>query len=124
MIYLNDVAPADGGATVFLKPMKPNVVLESIHPTAGMVLCFSHDIYHAGDMFNGAAKYLMRSDVMYRRRKEQPPSDVPPTSPSHLAIARQKVKEAEDLEAVGDAAKAAQLYRQAYKLAPELERHD
>lgn len=121
MIYLNDVAESDGGATIFLKPRQKQGRLMSINPSAGMVLCFSHDIYHEGEMFRGSAKYLMRSDVMCRKRNLQEESDH--VSPSNLAIARMKISEAEELEAAGEHAKAANLYRQAYKIAPDLERN-
>lgn len=121
MIYLNDVVENDGGATVFLKPRHQVGRLKSINPSTGMVLCFSHDIYHEGEMFRGSAKYLMRSDVMYRKRDSS--DETQAASPSKLAIARTKVSQAEALEAAGEHAKAADLYRQAYKMAPELERN-
>lgn len=87
------------------------------------MLCFSHDIYHEGEMFNGKSKYLMRSDVMYKRQKA---ADTQPPRPEHHAnkdeaIARAKLAAAEEAEAKGEMSKATDLYRQAFKLAPHLE---
>lgn len=59
MIYLNEAC--EGGETNFIK--------HSIQPKTGMVLIFLHQLYHEGSEVLSGTKYVLRSDVMYRRTK-------------------------------------------------------
>lgn len=61
MIYLN--TPELGGQTAFRKG------LERLHidPAPGRVLLFHHRISHAGMTVQAGEKYVLRSDIMYRR---------------------------------------------------------
>ena len=67
LIYLND--DFEGGATSFRDdgdglmsggPLR-------IHPEKGMALLFHHPIPHRGDPVTKGRKYVLRTDVMYRR---------------------------------------------------------
>lgn len=64
MIYLN--GEFTGGHTRFLKT-EGRDVLYSLKAEPGMVLCFQHDIFHDGQKLEDGKKYLMRSDVMYKK---------------------------------------------------------
>jgi hypothetical protein len=57
MIYLNE--DFEGGATSF-----DNL---SIDPKIGMALCFIHEQKHEGSPVISGIKYVLRSDVMYRK---------------------------------------------------------
>lgn len=57
MIYLNDAYT--GGETAF-----DEVV---IRPATGMALCFIHELKHEGCPVLSGTKYVLRSDVMYRK---------------------------------------------------------
>lgn len=57
MIYLN--SDFEGGATDFQT--------ESIRPSAGTALVFPHKLLHQGAEIVSGAKYVLRTDVMYRR---------------------------------------------------------
>lgn len=65
MFYLN--GGFDGGATVFLEGGR-----KEVQPEAGMVLIFQHNILHEGQRLATDKKYIMRSDVMYRRDDHRP----------------------------------------------------
>ena len=58
MIYLNE--GMEGGATKFhgLK----------VKPKTGMALIFAHKIGHEGEVITNGVKYVLRSDIMYRRK--------------------------------------------------------
>ena len=58
MIYLND--DFSGGETRF------NDV--TIHPQTGTALCFIHEQKHEGAPVKEGEKYVLRSDVMYKRK--------------------------------------------------------
>lgn len=57
MIYLNE--GFEGGETTFDGL--------SIKPKTGTALCFIHEIKHEGSAVKNGIKYVLRSDVMYRR---------------------------------------------------------
>jgi predicted 2-oxoglutarate/Fe(II)-dependent dioxygenase YbiX len=57
MIYLNE--DFEGGATIFDEI--------SIQPKTGMALCFIHEQKHEGSPVISGIKYVLRSDVMYRK---------------------------------------------------------
>jgi len=60
MIYLNE--GFEGGETKFLE--------HTIVPQKGMALIFLHKLYHEGAEVHSGTKYVLRSDIMYRRTKD------------------------------------------------------
>lgn len=62
MIFLND--GFDGGATEFNT--------EFITPRAGMALVFPHRLSHQGTEVRSGFKYVLRTDVMYKRTVGNP----------------------------------------------------
>lgn len=73
MIYLNDVPAEWGGATRFYGfDGQKAFVEESIQPKAGTLVVFGPEKEHDGQTLcdmPGAVKYILRSDVMYRRTR-------------------------------------------------------
>lgn len=59
MIYLND--GFEGGDTDFLE------LRERVTPRAGLALFFQHPLIHEGCEVTAGTKYVLRSDLMYRR---------------------------------------------------------
>lgn len=59
LIYLNE--DFTGGATTMV------IEYEDIVPKTGMVLLFSHKMLHAGRPVLEGTKYVLRTDVMYRK---------------------------------------------------------
>ncbi len=62
LIYLND--DFEGGATRFA----PSSGGQTIRPARGMVLVFQHQLVHEGMPVLKGRKYVLRTDVMYRRQ--------------------------------------------------------
>ncbi|MEW6735388.1 MAG: 2OG-Fe(II) oxygenase [Acidobacteriota bacterium] len=63
MIYLND--NFEGGETKFnLKYLYDEI---DVKPKKGMALLFDHYLYHEGSPVISGVKYVLRSDVMYKR---------------------------------------------------------
>jgi predicted 2-oxoglutarate/Fe(II)-dependent dioxygenase YbiX len=67
MIYLND--GSDGGETLFTKLGGLYLSEDdlSVKPRRGMALLFDHRILHTGSTVTRGRKYVLRTDVMYRR---------------------------------------------------------
>lgn len=63
MVYLN--AGFEGGGTRFDLAGEPEPL--RIVPVAGMALVFMHDRRHEGEEVTAGVKYVLRTDVMYRR---------------------------------------------------------
>ena len=61
MVYLND--GFEGGETSF------NHI--DVVPKRGMALFFIHQIKHKGQSVSQGRKYVLRSDVMYRYRRQE-----------------------------------------------------
>ncbi len=61
MVYLNE--GMQGGETKFL--------VGAVKPQKGMALVFRHSFVHEGCMLLDGVKYVIRSDVMYRKVKEK-----------------------------------------------------
>lgn len=125
MIYLN--GDFDGGSTNFVDETqtlhkdengkycaeKENIICK-IKPEAGMAILFNHQRLHEGEQLLSGKKYILRTDIMYRKIGEKKMDEK-----QEKAIAM--IQEAERLEAQGDCMQAAELYRKAFKLSPELE---
>ena len=41
-----------------------------VQPCAGSVLMFSQDLRHEGSLVKGGVKYVIRTEVMYKRAKD------------------------------------------------------
>ena len=63
MVYLN--AGYVGGSTEFFHP--GGRITASTVPQAGMALVFDHQQIHEGSIVESGRKYVLRTDVMYRR---------------------------------------------------------
>lgn len=86
----------------------------SVPVKAGDVLFFYQTIVHEGQpVAPGHEKYIIRTDVMYRR------TPAICTAPNDIA-AFKMMKEAEELEAGGKAMEACELFQKCSKLSPEL----
>ncbi len=60
LLYLNEVE--SGGSTVF-QPWTKDIV----HPETGLALLFEHHVLHQGNEVVEGVKYVLRSDIMFRR---------------------------------------------------------
>lgn len=67
MVYLND--DFEGGATSFRDEYGGASIggALQIRPKVGMALLFHHPIWHRGDSVTAGRKYVLRTDIMYRR---------------------------------------------------------
>ena len=85
-----------------------------MQPEPGMALVFVHWLRHEGARLRSGIKYLMRSDIMFKRK-----------SPvcSKEAQAFSFIKQAEMLEASNRQMEAVTYYRKAIKLFPEIEKY-
>ncbi len=59
LVYLNE--DFDGGETTFV------IEFQKIKPKIGMVLLFDHKILHSGMPVTNGTKYVLRTDVMYKK---------------------------------------------------------
>lgn len=67
MVYLND--DFEGGETAFFSGEGIHIQdWLSVQPERGAALVFDHIILHEGAAVRSGQKYVLRSDVMYRRR--------------------------------------------------------
>lgn len=65
MVYLND--GFEGGSTDFYHA--DHSLRLSVQPEQGMALVFLHPLLHAGTPVKSGRKYVLRTDVMYTRRR-------------------------------------------------------
>ena len=67
LLYLND--EFSGGETIFYVDHKDSTVGSiAIHPKAGAVVIFPHELWHEGTEITAGWKYVMRTEVMYARK--------------------------------------------------------
>lgn len=88
-------------------------IMCSIQPEKGLAIVFNHHRLHEGAKIIEGQKYILRTDVMYKRVDEK--------LSEHLTNALACLQQAETLENANECMKAAEMYRKAFKLAPELE---
>lgn len=67
MVYLNE--GMSGGETTFINC--------SIKPTKGTALIFKHQLMHEGAEIKDGVKYVLRSDIMYKRKQPNQPTQHP-----------------------------------------------
>jgi predicted 2-oxoglutarate/Fe(II)-dependent dioxygenase YbiX len=69
LVYLND--ECEGGETIFSDVDRSSGqvrFLETpVQPRSGMVLVFKHELWHEGAPVTAGRKYVLRSDVLYRK---------------------------------------------------------
>ncbi|PAA91222.1 hypothetical protein BOX15_Mlig003788g6, partial [Macrostomum lignano] len=143
MVYLTDNPASDGGATNFLDDglsmsslisttesatesdgterqrmsAPQSQIICQVHPERGSLLVFNHYRLHEGERLAAGVKYILRSDIMYRRITAAPQSD------EKFREALRLQQEAERLESRGQADEAVKLYRKAFRLYPNLENY-
>jgi predicted 2-oxoglutarate/Fe(II)-dependent dioxygenase YbiX len=75
LVYLNDAC--EGGETRFYRDNRPCL---EVHPACGQALVFVHEQLHEGAAVMRGRKYVLRTDVMYRRTAPSPSHrDINPT---------------------------------------------
>ncbi len=67
-IYLNDDFKA--GITHFLKQGKTNPILYKVIPATVMALVFPYEMLYNEERLESGVKYIMRSDIMYKKCKK------------------------------------------------------
>jgi WD40 repeat protein len=75
-LYLNSAAAFSGGATRFYAGRK-GPLLGAVRPVCGQVIVFDHLLWHDGEPVTDGCKYVLRSDVLYRRRQPKPSPAAP-----------------------------------------------
>lgn len=128
IIFLNDLPDNCGGGTRFYakKALQnltesptgqwtadPSLVTVDVSPQAGRILIFEQSHVHEGVPPLGGCKYIIRSDVMFRRL-------IPLCDTPQDKIAYEMYRSAEQLAENGDPDAAVQLFRKALKLSPQL----
>lgn len=88
-------------------------ILHSIQPESGLAILFNHHRLHEGAQLKDGLKYIMRTDIMFKNEDQN-------LSEKYVKAIK-LLQQAETMENGGECMKAAELYRQAFKLAPELE---
>jgi len=89
-------------------------ILHRVVPVSGMALVFNHNILHEGEALKSGVKYLMRSDIMFRRQNSL---EIDPKERRAIEIMAQ----AQQSEVDGKYNEATELYKRAFKLWPPLE---
>jgi len=128
IIFLNDLPHGCGGGTRFysneaLSKLKTSpkgqwtsdssFITVEIRPRAGRILIFEQSLVHEGVPPLGECKYIIRSDVMFRRT-------IPLCDSPQDKTAYELYRQGEDLAEQGDSAQAIKLFRRALKLSPTL----
>eukprot|EP01064_Diplonema_japonicum_P018076 TRINITY_DN26772_c0_g1_i1.p1 TRINITY_DN26772_c0_g1~~TRINITY_DN26772_c0_g1_i1.p1 ORF type:complete len:273 (+),score=42.42 TRINITY_DN26772_c0_g1_i1:67-885(+) len=112
MVYLN--SEFEGGSTNFIASPTDPTILHSLRVPTGTLICFPVNLYHEGRPLTSGEKYIMRTDIMFRRRSG--------TDPDKVLQAEQLVNLAREFERSGECEQAVSCYKKAFKLNPGLER--
>jgi hypothetical protein len=129
-MYLNTVPSSAGGATRFLAsppssydPSVPRVVLTKSQPVLGSAAIFRDDLWHDGEELLEGQKWLLRTDVMYRREKDFDFEEFcGKRALGREERGRKALGVAEGLEDAGCTGEAVRWYKIAFREWPELER--
>ena len=128
MVYLND--DYEGGATSFshdhdlyIDPVRgiwcspPEAIHSRLKAQKGDCLIFDHKILHEGQQVLSGHKYIIRSEIMYKKKAQRCQSDDDLKMEQAVRLFNEGIS-LEEQHRVDDAIK---LYRRAYKLCPALE---
>ena len=69
MFYLNDDREFEGGHTRFYENRFCSEIQLDVAPREGLAIIFDHDYWHDGQEVTSGTKYVLRTDVLYRRRQ-------------------------------------------------------
>jgi predicted 2-oxoglutarate/Fe(II)-dependent dioxygenase YbiX len=86
MVYLTDGDEFEGGDTLFYDRgpgIEPPRVVGRLRPRAGSLIVFDHALWHAGEQVTAGVKYIVRSDVLYRRTTPAAEPLAGPWEPAH-----------------------------------------
>jgi len=67
MIYLNGFEDFDGGRTLFFNSKTDDTIIGSYKPEKGDLIIFDHNLWHSGETVLAGEKYILRSDIIYRK---------------------------------------------------------
>lgn len=96
-IYLNDLAPGQGGETRFFLQRGGDPV-DAVRGQAGSLVLFRQEsVLHDGEALNSGLKYLMRTDVVYRKVLEENPSVVQDSAPSRAGKEGPSIKRCSEM---------------------------
>jgi tetratricopeptide (TPR) repeat protein len=127
IIYLNDGCV--GGSTNFFDESKQSIdpidnnnlfvgtkdfIIKSISPAQGSALVFHHYLLHEGELLKEGYKYILRSDIIYKRY------NFPDTIPAEREGIDWLIK-AQQFEFDKNWTEATRCYKKAFRLYPELE---
>src|SRR5262249_52766950 len=116
-IYLNST---HGGPTRFLQRGGNGVSLHEVQPKPGLALIFRHPIYHDGAPLKSGLKYIVRSDIVYKRRPSDP-EEAARQQEEREAEALKAYTMATELEDSNQHQKAVAWYKKAFSLWAELD---
>lgn len=69
MIYLNGQEDFKGGNTLFFKNKTDEFPFKSYTPEKGDLIIFDHNLWHSGALVTKGIKYVLRSDIIYKKEK-------------------------------------------------------
>jgi 2OG-Fe(II) oxygenase superfamily/WD domain, G-beta repeat len=67
MIYLNGANDFEGGRTLFYETKSAKEILASYIPQQGDLIIFDHNVWHEGEVLTKGEKFVLRSDILYKR---------------------------------------------------------
>ncbi|MDH7446426.1 2OG-Fe(II) oxygenase [Aquimarina sp. 2201CG14-23] len=70
LLYLNDHASFDAGETEFYNQKTDDIPQKTIIPKKGKLVIFDHQIWHKGAKVTQGNKYILRSDIIVKRKKQ------------------------------------------------------
>lgn len=126
VIYLNDTF--QGGDTIFIRPnterkMEQTVkeelengysIMHTCCPKKGSALVFNHNVIHAGNPVEYGSKYIIRSDILFKR--ENTNTDNSWQSDPYFLKAIEYYREAGNQEMSGNVEAAGELYERGLAL--------
>jgi WD40 repeat protein len=84
MIYLNGSESFEGGRTLFFKSQTDTTITQAYTPEKGDLIIFDHNIWHSGETVWSGEKYILRSDILYKRKQPFKNSNIYPFQQGHL----------------------------------------
>jgi WD40 repeat protein len=77
MIYLNGADDFKGGRTLFYETKDSVEILASYIPQQGDLIVFDHNVWHEGEVLAKGEKFVLRSDILYKRIDIKPNTTLP-----------------------------------------------